>query len=383
MDSLSLGGSRALCNACDAIRQVVAAYQLADSLEAAEREVRRWIRVQPTSQVPWHNLADILAQRGKLAEATDALQREAALDPAGLGSDRMATLAMLQVYAGEFEDAERQLRAAHATGSDATKRTVVWYLVLSNRQQGRLTEALAQAKQLRSSSDELNSRGPMTPRNSSPTVSVVEAQVLFEMGRYREAAALFDSISRWQAQNDESSQIGRSRAWWMTHGATALAAAGDTAGLAVRADSVQAFGARSAYGRDQRLHHHVRGLLFAARGDDSAAIVEFRRAIYSVNMGYTRTTVALATVLMRQRRWPEAIAVLQPALRSPLESSNYYVTRTELHDKLAQAWERMPGAAARDSAAAHAAIAAKAWARADPPFADRLARVRSRVVGSR
>ena len=201
--------------------------------------------------------------------------------------------------------------------------------------------------------------------------------MLFEMGRYREAAALFDSTSRWEAPNENESQLGRSRAWSMTHAASALAAAGDTGGLAARADSVRASGARSGYGRDQRLHHHVRGLLLAARRQDDAAVEEYRRAIYSINQGYTRTNFALATVLMRQRKWSDAIAVLQPALRSPLEASNYYVTRTELHELLAQAWEAMPGPAARDSAVAHYTIVAKAWSRADPMFADRSARARA------
>ena len=62
----------------------------------------------------------------------------------------------------------------------------------------------------------------------------------------------------------------------------------------------QALGTRSGYGRDQRLHHHVRALLLAARGKDEAAIEEFRRAIYSPNQGYTRTNVELAAVLLRR-----------------------------------------------------------------------------------
>ena len=94
MDSLALTGARALCNACNALRQIVSMYQLSDSLEAAEREVRRWIGLQPKSPVPWHTLADVLEQRGRYPQALEALQNEAALDPAGLGSERLSTLAM-------------------------------------------------------------------------------------------------------------------------------------------------------------------------------------------------------------------------------------------------------------------------------------------------
>ena len=378
MDSLALTGVRALCNACDALRQIASAYQLADSMDATEREVRRWIRLQPKSSVAWHTLSDILAQRGRVAEAMVALQNEAAFDPTGIGSDRLSTLALQQMYSRQFDEAERSLRASAETGNPVVRRESLWYLALSNRQQGRLAEALTNAKQFRVAWAPLNVRASGAARDAVPTQSLVEAQVLFELGRYREAAALFDSVSRWSPPEEMQSQLGRSRAWNMTHAATALASAGDTAGLAARADTVQALGARSGFARDRRLHHHVRGLLYAARGNDDAAIEEFRRAIYSWSMGYTRTNIALATVLIRQRRHADAIAALQPVLHGPLESSNYYVTRTEAHDLLAQAWDGVPGAAAHDSAAAHYAIVAESWQRADPIFAERVARARSR-----
>jgi hypothetical protein len=86
---------------------------------------------------------------------------------------------------------------------------------------------------------------------------------------------------------------------------------------------------------------------------------------------------------MRRRRYGDAIAILQPALRGPLDASNWYVTRTEIHDLLGQAWDGMPGPAAHDSAVVHYAFVAKSWARADPMFADRLARARNRVAGAR
>ncbi|HUQ80552.1 MAG TPA: AAA family ATPase [Gemmatimonadaceae bacterium] len=380
MDSMALTGARALCNACDAQRQIVSAYQLADSLEAAEREARRWTRLQPTSAVPWHTLADVLEQQGRFSDAMAALEKEAALDLAGIGVDRPGTLAMHQISVGEYDDADASLRSSLAAGSPETKRTALWYLAISDRYRGRLTDALQVARQYRVAHAGESVRGPMTPRNAAPTFAVVEAQVLFEMGRYREAAAMFDSTARWESPNEVQSQLGRSRAWGMTHAANALAMAGDTVGLAARADSVEVAGARSGFGRDRRLHHHVRGLLLAARGRDDAAVAELRQAIYSINMGYTRTNVVLAQVLMRQRKPAEAIAVLQPALRGTLEASNYYVTRTEVHDMLAQAWDQMPGPAARDSARAHYAVLAKAWERADASFSTRVAAAKSRLA---
>ena len=75
-----------------------------------------------------------------------------------------------------------------------------------------------------------------------------------------------------------------------------------------------------------------------ARRNNAAAEGEFRKALYSPNLGYTRVNVALARVLLAQHRPREAISVLRAALRGSLEGSCYYVTRTELQNMLAQAF---------------------------------------------
>ena len=103
-----------------------------------------------------------------------------------------------------------------------------------------------------------------------------------ELGRYRESAALFDSISRFSVVGAESLAVLSGRVWSLTHEAGVLAAAGDTSRLGALADTIETYGAASNLGRDNRLHHHVRGLLLAARGQDSAAVTEFRRAVFSM-----------------------------------------------------------------------------------------------------
>jgi predicted Zn-dependent protease len=161
----------------------------------------------------------------------------------------------------------------------------------------------------------------------------------------------------------------------LVQSADARSAAGDTASLARLADSVRTLGAESSYGRDRRLYHHVLGVLYAARGDLAGAINEFKSAIYSPTSGFTRTNYDLARVYLRAHRPRDAITVLQPTLRAPLESSNFYLTRTDAHELLAQAWDAAGG---RDSAAAHYAWVAKAWAGADPQFAARVQVARGR-----
>ena len=106
----------------------------------------------------------------------------------------------------------------------------------------------------------------------------------------------------------------------------------------------------SAYGRDQRLHHYVRGLQLRARGQLPAAADEFRRGIFSLTDGYTRNSYELARTLLALGRPTDAIAVLQPAFRGSLQGSNLYITHTELHEVIAQAFEQ---AGQPDSAAVH------------------------------
>jgi predicted Zn-dependent protease len=133
------------------------------------------------------------------------------------------------------------------------------------------------------------------------------------------------------------------------------------------------WGRQSLLGRDQRMHHHVRGLLLAARGDDEGAVREFRAAIRSPNLGYSRTNVALARALLRLHRPQEAVRVLRPLFHAPLENSNTYVSLTEVHALLARAWAAAGDA---DSAAAHRRIVDADWAHADADYVRRVAALR-------
>jgi predicted Zn-dependent protease len=161
---------------------------------------------------------------------------------------------------------------------------------------------------------------------------------LESVDRFREAAMVYDSIARFEFPDDFPSSTARRTAWSLTHAASALAAAGDTTRLQRLADSVRAIGALSGFGRDQILHHHIRGLLFVARGQDSLALDAFREAIFSITFGYTRTNVEMAKIYLRRREPREAIALLEPALRGSLEASNLYAPRTQIHALLARAY---------------------------------------------
>jgi hypothetical protein len=124
-----------------------------------------------------------------------------------------------------------------------------WFWSISLRYQGRLHEALNTARALR----RLHTDSQTVP----PPIAVAEAQILFELGRFRQAAALFDSLAAFPPPDIARKPFVREswRGWRLTHAATALAAAGDSAALVQLIDSIQALGAQSYAARDRRLHH--------------------------------------------------------------------------------------------------------------------------------
>jgi DNA-binding SARP family transcriptional activator len=354
MDSLSLRGGDPRCAACDALLQQTVSYELADSMQAAERVARRWIAARPKAWLAYVELGRILAAVGRVEEAREAYRTAATLNPAEAHWEPISTL---WVRTGQFAKADELLRAEIGKGGPQPEPH--WFLAISLRYQGRLQEALGEARAYRRGLAGVDHVAP----DAAEPAALLEAQVLRELGRYRESAALFDSISRFRVAGADSSAPESGRVWSLTHRAGALAAAGDTGRLELLADTIETLGAGSNLARDQRLHHHVRGLLLAARGDDSTAVKEFRRGIFSTTFGYTRTNVDMGKSLIRLDRYAEAVAVLQAALRGSLEAANLYATHSEIRLVLAEAHAR---AGDRDRAAQELAWVQRAWRAADP-----------------
>ncbi len=371
LDSLGLRDPSAECAACGALRWMVRAYLLADSLAAAERVARQWVRLQPRSPAAVSALAEVLDVQGRGASG-DSLLR--ATGPRVLETaDALYRRATNLIRAGEYDAAQRLLGDVLEAGGMYERMDAYWFLAIALRDQGRLTEALDVTRRLRA----IVPRVPRGVAGSAPSQTALEAQLLLELGQPRIAAALFDSIARGREELDSDASAARRAAWNLTHSADARAAAGDTAGVRRLIDSVQSLGRASGFGRDRRLHHHVRGLWLAAQGDDEGAVAEFRRSILSRNFGYTRTNYELARALMRLRRPAEAVAALQPALRGSVEASNLYVTRSEIHELLAEAWE---AAGRLDSAAVHYRTVAVGWRRADPALRPRWEHAQDRAI---
>jgi DNA-binding SARP family transcriptional activator/tetratricopeptide (TPR) repeat protein/TolB-like protein len=369
LDSLSLNGHAARCRACDAMANVITAYSLADSLVAAERVAREWVRRQPNSGLAWSYLAAALESLGRTEESLAAQQRGAPLRP-GNAYDPIYP-AMLAIRAGQFEPADRLLREQALAGTPAVRAEALWFWTISLRYQGRLHDALRTARALR--------RLGTDSVTSLPGHTVAEAQVLFELGRFREAAALFDSLAAFPAPDIARKPLVSAgwRTWRLTHAATALAAAGDTTALAQLVDSIQSLGAEINSARDRRLHHYARGLLLIARGELEEAAAEFHRALHSLPFGFSRNNLELSRALLALGRSDEAIRVLQPAFRGSLEVGSLYTTRTELHAQLGRAFE---AAGHADSAATHYRAVLRAWRAPDPDLNARRDSIRARLT---
>jgi tetratricopeptide (TPR) repeat protein len=365
----SMTGVAALRGArvAEALHKQFDAYMLADSGLAAERILRRWMPLQPENATPLYFLARLFERQGRLPEADAAYAR----------NDELAVVKNNLVYTGIWKGISRGdpelllqscrfgLSGAHDVGQFTEYR---WECLLAYRHMGRLREAMALTRPRR-----------LAPApGSSGSVSVGEEglnRIILDwmMGRPDAAARGFLEVARSERSGSLfPGENARRESWWLTLAATAFIAARDTAAAAALTDSIQAVGARSMYGRDPLLHHFVRGLVLSTKGRHEDAMSEFLSANYSWPLGYTRVNYEYARCALALGRPRDAIYPLQAALRGGLEGPQLYVTQTELHELLGQAFE---AAGMPDSVMPHYGYVARMWAGADREFRARFRRV--------
>jgi DNA-binding SARP family transcriptional activator len=365
LDSIVETNGGSVCRVCLDFYELEQAYAWWDSLDAAVRTQQRHLRLQPKAHHPWYALALIGARRGDSAAAYDAYRRMVAIS----GGDVTHAKLRIDLLLGLYENVERDARPLLASSAAREWSDGETFLLLALRNQGRLRDAF-----------ELHRTGwlpgfPAVPQSPNDFDAGILA---LESGDARGAAAIFRDKAHRIPPGTTPGNEARVRTWNLTLAGTALATAGDTTAVRALVDSVERSGRGSAYGRDQKLHHYLRGLLFAAQRRDEDAVREFRAAIHSPNFGFTRVNYELARALLRLGRPTEAVATLQSSLRGEVDASNLYITRTDLHELLADAFY---AAGQPDSAAAHYRAVATAWRKADPMYHARRARALARVGG--
>jgi tetratricopeptide (TPR) repeat protein len=362
--------SAANCPPCLDVMSLITAYVNADSLPAALRVAQAFERAHPRSYEAWKDLARTLTRAGRYDEARAAID-SATRYAAGTDAEPIEH-ALIEIQAGNFATADALLGALTQAGNPDSRAEALWYASLSLRTQGRLREALRMAE------------GPMRQAEvESPThagsAAIVEAQVRFELGQYRRAAEQFISLAAPMSLSDTLSEgfVARRRCWMLTHAGSAFAAEGDTIALAALADSVEAWGKFSGFGRDGRLHEYLRGLVWMARARPDSAMVAFGAAMFVEGDGFSRLNLQLARALVSLGRPSEAIYQLEESLQGGPESGNFYATRTELEQELARTYE---AAGRPDSAAVYYRRVIQAWRNADPQFVPEVAQARARLA---
>jgi tetratricopeptide (TPR) repeat protein len=364
IDSAALGPT-APCYLCKDLASLADVYFWSDSLRSALGAARRYTALRPEWAPAWELVTWAAARLGDTAVAHDALRKSTLHSP----EPRNPLLEVrIKILLDQYEGIENNLKLLLESPKREDFLEARWWLLITLRNQGRYRDA-----------QHLLTTGalPGVARRQASNVpdDVNEGILALERGDFRAGAARF--VRGWEEPLSPGLSAGltaRYHAWRGTLAGMAVAAAGDTAALRRLADSVEYWGAGSIYGRDRKAHHYLRGLLFVAARRDDDAVREFQEAIYSPTLGFTRVNFELGRALMRQNHAREAIAVVAPALRGEVDAANLYVTRTELHELLAQAYER---AGVRDSAAIHYRAVVRAWTNADPPFQARRDAARS------
>ncbi|HEX6052321.1 MAG TPA: BTAD domain-containing putative transcriptional regulator [Gemmatimonadaceae bacterium] len=341
------------CRLCRSYRDLGEIYFWWDSLPAALRVAGQLQDLQPNAYHALYMRAVAAARLGDSVSAYGAFRRLLALN----GTDRTAKLD-LDAALEEYDVLERDVRQLLASSRMQDWGNGAWVYLIALRNQGRLREA-----------GQFHRTGtlpglPVANVERTPD-AFNEAILALERGDPRRSAAVFDRLAQADLSLRSPGYQARHRAWNRTLQGMALAAAGDTSAVRLLADTVERWGRASLYGRDRKAHHYLRGLVLTAEGRHDDAVREYRSAIHSPSLGFTRANYELAGSLLRLGRPLEAAAALQPALRGEIDAANLYVTRTEIHERLAQAFD---AAGVRDSAARHYGAVVKAWARADPAF---------------
>jgi tetratricopeptide (TPR) repeat protein len=344
---------------------IINAYLWWDSAPAAERTARRTFAMLPDSS-GWTALVAPLLVQGRRAEAEAAAERAATLNPTGQPLSALMNRDLIRT--GRFDELDRELFSELNSPSPAVRQGGRWLLLFSLRNRGRLREAVALAQ---------DGQLPGSPRRIEglPPDATMLAILSLERGDATDAAARFRKLAEATTAADLPAGLkARNNTWWLTLAGTALAEAGDTAEVRRLADAVERIGKESAFGRDPRLHHYLRGLILQRAGRHDEAVQSFRQALFSLTEGYTRINLSMARSLLELGRATDAIAVLRPAIRGGVDGSNSYVTHTALHEAIAEAFTR---AGMTDSATVHYRAVERAWRNADPTFRDRYERARA------
>lgn len=372
LDSTARSNEDGPCASCAIYTTIAYAALAIGDAPGATTAARRGVALNPAEPAPWGLLARALLAAGRPAEAIDAATRALQLAPR---EEAIAEgLGWLLLETGRLSMADSLIRDWGRPGSEFMMMALDLHGALL-RERGQYDAA---ARAYANAIDRAPGAGDTASLRLVYASSLARGRDLVAATRVFEQAALhLDDAQRRKQVGFSPATEARAFAWPHALLADALFLAGsrDTLKLIALADSIEIVGRRSGFGRDVRLHFHVRGLVAEIGGRWTDAERAFERARWGRG-GWTRTNIELARVQMAQGRPHDAVATLQDSRFGTLGGMGRYAPRTEIAAAIAEAFlvTHQP-----DSAEVYLSRVRDAWAQADAPQRRRLAAMEREV----
>jgi DNA-binding SARP family transcriptional activator len=365
LDSVGVASAGGPCVPCRVYADLTQLRAASGDFAGAESTARRWLAIQPELPAAWAALASVMASTDRFAAAHEAEHRAEVLsggDPAYAGR-----LARELIAAREFRAADSVITPwlLDRTRLGAARREHAEdALALLQRERGefraslRTLDGMHDLAALFEQMDGLSRLG-----DAQGAVRLFQSKI----------AELDPAASRRRDLTSAplAGNAARAFCWSRAQEAEALAGTGDTVTLHALADSIRDVSARSYYGRDWRLHHHVLGRIAMLGGRYAEAEREFEAARWGVS-GWTVSLAWLARAQLAQGHALDAVATLRQARAAPLDAMGRYEPHSELDYLSALAFMQ---AGRADSARVYAAYARNAWRNADPEVRRVLAKL--------
>jgi hypothetical protein len=354
LDSLAMDAGTGPCTPCLGFSTIVNARWLVGDFPGAAEWARRWIRTQPDGASAWAALGWTFSYMQRPDSALPLMQRALSLS----GGELWATdeLARMLMVARRYETADSVIAAMEVRSAREWREEAFDLRALLERERGRVRDANRTIDRLTTEFPGAQAFGEM-----------VRADNLRRLDDYEEAARRYEAPAHLQYMTSVPMPLpptgARAFCWHHALAADAYAPTGDTITLRAKADTLEAGCARSFYGRDWRLYHHVRGLVALQGRRYAEAERELELARWTPAEGWARTTVELANAQRALGRPRDAIATLRSGYATRLDAMGRYVPISELDYWMARAFSE---AGNRDSARVYAGYVRSAWRDADP-----------------
>lgn len=365
LDSATRATEAGPCATCALYGILVTTALTAGDAHRAYAAARRAVSLKSSEPAPWHGLARALLATDSPTVAMNAAERAMRLAPHE--TSWAEAFAWLLLETGRLDAADSLTRDWARPGSNLASAALPMKGALLHERGQYHEAAKVNALAVARAKDFSDSAGSQ----------LVLATSLARSGDIEAATRVFERAARHPGAATKSSIAlvpsaeARSFAWPHALLADALFLSGsrDTLRLLALADSIETIGSRSVFGRDGRLHFHVRGLVAEIGGRWGDAEELFDRARWG-RAGWTRTNVEQARAQLAQARPLDAIATLRDVRFGTLDGMGRYAPRTEIDAAIAEAFlsARLP-----DSARVYLERVQRAWANADAPERRRLA----------